>query len=45
MAVVHILKDGSRVSDIQGHVVRVADAKPLYNLIRDINAKAGGPKK
>lgn len=37
MSVVHILKDGSRVKDITGHVVRMADARPLYDLIDCIN--------
>lgn len=33
MAVVHILKDGSIVEDITGHVVRMEDVKALYDLI------------
>lgn len=37
MAVIHILKDGSRVADITGHVVRVADAEPLYRFIHSLN--------
>lgn len=37
MGVVHILKDGSVVKDITGHVVRVEDAGPLYQLIDSIN--------
>ena len=37
MAVIHILKDGSIVEDITGHVVRVEDALPLYQLIDSIN--------
>lgn len=37
MGVVHILKDGSIVGDITGHVVRVEDAGPLYQLIDSIN--------
>ena len=44
MRVVHILKDGSVVNDITGHVVRVEDAKPLYQLIDSINQK-GSEKK
>lgn len=35
--VIHILKDGSRVTDITGHVVNVQDAAPVYNLIKKIN--------
>lgn len=37
MAVIHILKDGSVVEDITGHVVRIEDAGPLYELIDRIN--------
>lgn len=37
MGVVHILKDGSIVKDITGHVVRMEDAGPLYELIDKIN--------
>ena len=43
MGVIHILKDGSIVKDITGHVVRVEDAGPLYQLIDSINRK--GSKK
>lgn len=39
MAVIHILKDGSVVKDITGHVVRMEDAGPLYDLIDSINRK------
>ena len=35
--VYHVLKDGSRVSDISGHVVKVSDAEPLYTYINAIN--------
>lgn len=41
MKVVHILKDGSIVEDITGHVVRVEDAGPLYQLIDSINRGSG----
>lgn len=44
MGVVHILKDGSIVKDITGHVVRMEDAGPLYDLIDSINRK-GSQKK
>ena len=40
MRVIHILKDGSRVEDITGHVVKMEDAGTLYNLIREINSKS-----
>ena len=39
MAVIHILKDGSIVEDITGHIVRIEDARPLYQLIDIINQK------
>lgn len=41
MAVIHILRDGSRVSDLRGHVIRIADAEPLYRFIHSINRKSG----
>lgn len=44
MGVVHILKDGSIVKDITGHVVRVEDASPLYQLIDSIY-RTGSKKK
>ena len=37
MAVIHILKDGSVLKDITGHVVKMEDASPLYQLIDSIN--------
>lgn len=37
MAVIHILKDGTRVDSVRGHVVKMADAEPLYNMIHSIN--------
>ena len=39
MAVIHILKDGSRLNDITNHVVKISDAGPVYQLIKDINRK------
>lgn len=44
MRVIHILKDGSEVEDITGHVVKMEDAGTLYNMIRDINRKSGKKK-
>lgn len=44
MAVIHILRDGSIVKDITGHVVRMEDAGPLYDLIDRIN-REGSKKK
>lgn len=40
MRVIHVLKDGSRIEDITGHVVKMEDAGTLYNMIRDINRKS-----
>lgn len=39
MSVYHILKDGSRPTDITGHIVRLEDANPLYQLLHSINRK------
>lgn len=39
MAVYHILKDGSRPTDITGHVVKFEDAEPLYRYIHSINLR------
>lgn len=40
MSIIHILKDGTRVDDIRGHVVKIADAAPLYELIHSMNKEA-----
>ena len=37
MAVIHVLKDGTRVDDITGRVVKVSDASQLYRLMIDLN--------
>lgn len=39
MAVINILKDGSTVEDLTGHVVRIEDARALYQMIDTINRK------
>lgn len=39
MRVIHILRDGSTVKDITGHVVQFEDAEPLYHYIHKINNK------
>lgn len=39
MSVIHILKDGSRVDDIKGHVIRLEDAELLYRFIHNVNQK------
>lgn len=45
MNVIHILKDGSRPPDITGHIVRLEDATPLYQLLHSINRKKSPVKK
>ena len=40
MRVIHYLKDGSRVNDITGRVVKVEDAETLYTMIRNINRES-----
>ena len=45
MSVFHILKDGSRPTDITGHVVRLDDVSPLYQLLHSINRKSQVEKK
>lgn len=37
MAVKHVLKDGTVLDDIAGHVVRMQDAQGVYTLIDGIN--------
>lgn len=37
--VTHVLKDGTRLDDITGHVVRVQDAEVVYNLMIEINRR------
>lgn len=44
MSVIHVLKDGSRVNDITGYVVRVSDASALYRLINDLNKRSSKSK-
>lgn len=38
--IIHVLKDGRRVSDITGKVVKIEDAEPVYQLISNISKKA-----
>ena len=40
MRVIHFLKDGSRINDITGHIVRLEDARTLYSMIERLNDKA-----
>lgn len=45
MVVTHVLKDGSRVSDVTGYVVKIQDAAPLYQLIHNLNKKRNSHEK
>lgn len=37
--VIHILKDGTRLDDIVGHIVKKSDAEAVYLLMDSINKK------
>ena len=37
--VIHVMRDGSQVKDITGHVVKMQDAKMIYTLISKINER------
>lgn len=39
MAITHILKDGTILTDISGHVVRMEDARSVYTLMDKINER------
>lgn len=38
--ITHIMKDGTVLEDITGHVVKVEDAEPVYRLLDKINREA-----
>lgn len=40
--VVNISKEGVRLADLDGRVVRVKEARPVYDLIRQLNKKRQG---
>ena len=43
--VINISKEGSKLADLSGHVVKVKDAKPVYDLIARLNKnRQGGAK-
>lgn len=44
MSVYHVLRDGSTPKDINGHIVKVADADPLYRYILSVNQGSGSGK-
>lgn len=35
----HILKNGTELKDIKGHIVKIEDAQSVYALIEQINQK------
>ena len=37
--VAHVLKDGTRLDDIAGHIVRVTDAEAVYGLMDYLNRR------
>lgn len=37
--VINISKDGKRLSDLSGRVIRKSEAAPVYDLIRRLNAE------
>lgn len=39
MAVTHVLKNGTVLRDIKGHVVRVEDAKLVYTIMDKLNER------
>ena len=44
--VTHILKDGTRLADIKGHVIKKEDCPAVYALLAEINrprSKSAGP--
>ena len=44
MGVFHVLADGSRPTDITGHIVRLEDAPTFYQVMRNITRKANSEK-
>nr|DAO53816.1 MAG TPA: hypothetical protein [Caudoviricetes sp.] len=39
MAVTHVLKNGTILQDITGHIVKVNDARSIYQLISKLNER------
>ena len=39
ITVKHVLKDGTTVNDITGHIVRMKDANAVYTLVDRINER------
>lgn len=40
MSVYHVLKDGSRIDNIRGHVVKREDAGTFYQLLDNLNRRS-----
>lgn len=40
MTIKHIMKDGTVLTNISGHVVKMEDARSVYDLMDRINQKA-----
>ncbi len=38
----HILKDGTVLTDITGHIVRIEDAEVVYQIMDKLNEERGG---
>lgn len=43
--VIHIMKDGTVKTDITGHVVKMDDAKAVYNVLDRINRRSNEKNK
>lgn len=41
MNVINVLKDGTRLEDLQGHIVTEKDARAVYTLVDEINKREG----
>lgn len=39
MSVIHVLKDGTRLTDITGHVVKMEDVPDLYDILKKFNRR------
>lgn len=39
MAVTHVLRDGTVLKEITGHIVKMEEAKAIYNLIESLNKR------
>ena len=37
MPIYHVLRDGTRVKDVTGHVVKLEDARNIYSLMETMN--------